>query len=57
MNENRLFVRSRRNRLLSLLSLKKWKVSAYFLDASLIRVAPERRDTGGLACLYRDTFD
>jgi hypothetical protein len=56
MNENRLFVRSRRNRLLSLLSMKKWKASAYFLDASLIRVAPKHRDASGLACLYHDTF-
>jgi hypothetical protein len=28
-----------------------------FLDANLIQIAPECRDTGGLACLYHDTFD
>jgi hypothetical protein len=26
------------------------------MDANLIRVAPECRDTGGLACLYRGAF-
>jgi hypothetical protein len=44
--------------LLSLLSFKKkGKTSArIFLDANLIQVAPECRDTGGLACLYCGTF-
>jgi hypothetical protein len=28
-----------------------------FLDANQIRVAPECRDAGGLAYLYRGTFD
>jgi hypothetical protein len=53
MNENRLFTRYRHNPLLlSLLSLKKGKTRAIFLDANLIRVAPEHRDAGGLtACI------
>jgi hypothetical protein len=57
MNENRLFTRYRHNPLLlSLLSLKKGKTRAIFLDANLIRVAPEHRDAGGLDCLYRSAF-
>jgi hypothetical protein len=56
MNENRLFVRSRHNHLLfSLLSFEKRKnqVQISWMDASLIWIAPECRDTGGLACPYR----
>jgi hypothetical protein len=55
MNENRLFVRSRHNRfLLSLLSFKKRRkwVQISWMDASLIQVAPDCRDTGGLAYPY-----
>jgi hypothetical protein len=33
------------------------KTGANFFDANLIQVAPERWDTGRLACLYRGTFD
>jgi hypothetical protein len=36
--------------------LKRRKIGANFLDANLIRVAPECHDIGGLACLYRGTF-
>jgi hypothetical protein len=36
---------------------KKRKTSANFLDANLIWVATKRRDTSGLACLYRGGFD
>jgi hypothetical protein len=35
---------------------KKGKISANFLDANLIQVAPECRDIGGLACLHHGTF-
>jgi hypothetical protein len=58
MNENMSFVRSRHNRLLlSLHSFeRKGKTSANFLDANLIRIALECRDTSGLACSYRDTL-
>jgi hypothetical protein len=37
--------------------LKKGRIVANFLDANLIRVTPECRDTGRLACLYRGAFD
>jgi hypothetical protein len=56
MNENRLFVRSGHNRfLLSLLSFeeRRKQVQISWMDANLIWVALECRDTGGLACLYR----
>jgi hypothetical protein len=36
--------------------LKRRKTGANFLDANLIWVAPECRDTGGLAYLYSGTF-
>jgi hypothetical protein len=36
--------------------LKRRKVGANFLDANLIWVAPECRDIGGLAYVYRGTF-
>jgi hypothetical protein len=36
--------------------LKRRKTGANFSDANLIQVAPEFRDTGGLAYLYRGTF-
>jgi hypothetical protein len=36
--------------------LKKGKTSAIFLDANLICVAPECRDTSGLAFVYHDNF-
>jgi hypothetical protein len=36
--------------------LKRRKTGANFLDANLIRVALECRDTDGLAYLYHDTF-
>jgi hypothetical protein len=36
---------------------EKRKTGASFLDANLIRVAPERRDAGWLACLYHDAFE
>jgi hypothetical protein len=50
-------VRSKHNcLLLSLPSFEKKENGANFLDANLIRVAPECRDTGGLAYLYRGTF-
>jgi hypothetical protein len=32
---------------------KEKLVQFFWMDASPIRVAPECRDTGGLACLYR----
>jgi hypothetical protein len=35
---------------------EKRKIGVIFLDANLIWVAPERGDTGGLACLYHGTF-
>jgi hypothetical protein len=60
MKGNRLFVQSKHSRLLlSLLSFeKKAKTSCKkdFLDAKLIRVAPECRGTCGLACVYGGTF-
>jgi hypothetical protein len=36
--------------------LKKRKTGAKVLDDNLIWVASDYRDTGGLACLYHDTF-
>jgi hypothetical protein len=46
---NRLFMRSEQTHLqLSLLSFEKRKIGAKFLDANLIRVAIECRDTGRL---------
>jgi hypothetical protein len=60
MKGNRLFVQSKHSRLLlSLLSFeKKAKTSCKkdFLDAKLIRVAPECHGTCGLACVYGGTF-
>jgi hypothetical protein len=58
MNENMLFARSRHNcLLLSLRSFeKKRKTGAKVMDDNLIWVASDYRDTGGLACLYHDTF-
>jgi hypothetical protein len=35
---------------------EKRKTGANFLDANLIRVAPEHQDTGRLACLCHDAF-
>jgi hypothetical protein len=57
MTENRLFVQSKHNRpYCPFFLLKKGEIGVIFLDANLIRVAPESRDTGGHACLYHDTF-
>jgi hypothetical protein len=57
MNDNRLFVQSKHKRfLLSLLLEEKEKIGAIFLDANLIQVAPECRDTDGLPCMYHGTF-
>jgi hypothetical protein len=35
---------------------EKGKHVQFFLDANLIRIALECRDTSGLACSYRDTL-
>jgi hypothetical protein len=56
MNENRLFVQSGHNCLiLSLLSFeeRRKQVQISWMNANLIRLAPECCDMGGPACPYR----